>query len=72
MNKTLRFYAGVVFFVLARILPLFGFLVAKLNLSLSAKATIISLLNVGGPELLGLFAVLCLGKENLIYLKISS
>ena len=38
-------------------------------LSLGTKATIIGLLTVGGPELLGLVAVLCLGKENLIYLK---
>ena len=69
MHKTLRFYAGVVFFGLAWILPLFGFLVAQLDLSLGAKATIIGLLTVGGPELLGLLAVLCLGKANLIYLK---
>ena len=69
MNHKLRFYLGLVFFVLAWILPLFGILVAKLNLSLGAKATIIGLLTVGGPELLGLLAVLCLGKENLILLK---
>jgi hypothetical protein len=53
MNKSLRFYAGVVFFVLAWTLPLFGLLVAKLNLSLAAKATIIGLLTVGGPEFVG-------------------
>jgi hypothetical protein len=69
MNHKLRFYLGVVFFVLAWILPLFGILVAKLNLSLGVKATIIGLLTVGGPELLGLLAVLCLGKENLMRLK---
>lgn len=69
MNSKLRFYLGVVFFALAWILPLFGILVAKLSLSLGTKATIIGLLTVGGPELLGLLAVLCLGKENLIFLK---
>jgi hypothetical protein len=68
MNK-IRFCAGLVFFVLAWIMPLFGILVAKLNLSLAAKATIIGLLSVGGPELLGLLAVFCLGKENLSRLK---
>jgi len=67
--KQLRFYAGVVFFGLAWILPLFGILVAKLNLSLGTKATIIGGLTLGGPELLGLLAVLCLGKTNLIFLK---
>jgi hypothetical protein len=69
MNHKLRFYLGLVFFVLAWILPLFGILVARMNLSLGAKATFIGLLTVGGPELLGLLAVLCLGKENLINLK---
>jgi hypothetical protein len=68
MNN-LRPYLRAVFFVLAWILPLFGILVAKLNLSLGAKAVIISLLTVGSPELLGLLAVLCLGKKNLIHLK---
>jgi hypothetical protein len=69
MNHKLRFYLGLVFFVLAWILPLFGILIAKMNLSLGTKATIIGLLTVGGPELLGLLAVLCLGKENLVNLK---
>jgi len=69
MNNNLRFYLGVIFFALAWVLPLFGILVARLNLSLSVKAALIGLLTVGGPELLGLLAVLCLGKKNLIYLK---
>jgi len=68
MNN-LRFYLGLVFFVVAWILPLFGVLVARLNLPLSIKAAIIGLLTVGGPELLGLLAVVCLGKENLICIK---
>jgi hypothetical protein len=65
----IRFYAGLSFFVLAWILPLFSFLVAKLNLALGTKAVIIGLLTLGGPELLGLLAVLCLGKENLLFIK---
>lgn len=65
----IRFYAGLVCFILAWILPGFGILVAKLNLSLGTKAVIIGLMTLGGPELLGLLAVLCLGKENLIFIK---
>jgi len=48
MKHKLRFYLGVVFVILAWILPLFGILVAKLPLSLAAKAVIIGLLTVGG------------------------
>jgi hypothetical protein len=65
----IRFYAGLLCFILAWILPGFGILVAKLNLSVGTKAIIIGLLTLGGPELLGLLAVLCLGKENLIFIK---
>jgi len=65
----LRFYLGLALFVLAWILPLFGILVASLPLTLPVKATIIGLLTVGGPELFGLLAVICLGKKNLVYLK---
>lgn len=68
MNN-LRFYLGIIFFILAWILPLFSIVVVRLNLPMGVKATIIGLLTVGGPELLGLLAVLCLGKENLIYIK---
>ena len=57
------------FLALSLILPLFGLLVARLPLSLAAKATIIALLTVGGPELLGILAVVCLGKENLLRIK---
>lgn len=69
MKQKLRFYLGVVFFTLAWILPLFGFLVARLPLSLAAKAVSIGLLTVGGPELFGILAVVCLGKENLLRIK---
>ncbi len=69
MKHNLRFYLGVVFFILAWILPLFGILVARLPLSLPVKATIIGLLMVGGPEVFGILAVVCLGKKNLLYIK---
>jgi len=69
MRQKLRFYRGLAFFGLAWILPLFGFLVARLPLSLAAKAVIIGLLTVGGPELFGILAVVCLGKENLLRIK---
>jgi hypothetical protein len=69
MKPKLRYYLGVIFFTLAWILPLFGFLVARLPLSLAAKAVIIGLLTVGGPELFGILAVVCLGKEKLLQIK---
>ena len=69
MKNRLRFYLGLSCFVLSWILPLFGFLVARLDLPLGVRATIIGLLTVGGPEILGILAVVCLGKENLIVIK---
>jgi hypothetical protein len=69
MKNRLRFYLGLSCFVLSWILPLFGFLVAGLDLPLAARATIIGLLTVGGPEILGILAVVCLGKENLVHIK---
>ena len=69
MKNKLRFYLGLSCFVLSWILPLFGFLVARLDLPLAVKATIIGLLTVGGPEIFGILAVVCLGKENLLVIK---
>jgi hypothetical protein len=69
MKYTLRFTLGLAFLGLSLILPLFGLLVARLPLSLAAKATVIGLLTVGGPELCGILAVVCLGKENLLRIK---
>ena len=48
MKQTPRFYLGLACLALSLILPLFGLLVARLPLSLAAKATIIGLLTVGG------------------------
>jgi hypothetical protein len=69
MKSTLRFTLGLACLALSLILPLFGLLVARLPLSLAAKATIIALLTVGGPDFLGILAVVCLGQENLLRLK---
>ena len=69
MKNRLRFYLGLSCFALSWILPLFGFLVARLDLPLALKATSIGLLTVGGPEILAILAVVCLGKENLIIIK---
>jgi len=69
MKNKWRFYLGLSCFALSWILPLFGLLVARLDLPLAAKATIIGLLTVGGPEFFGILAVVCLGKENLVRIK---
>ncbi len=69
MKNKLRFYLGLGCFILSWILPLFGFIIARLKVPLAVKATIIGLLTVGGPEILGILAVVCLGKENLLAIK---
>jgi hypothetical protein len=69
MKHTLRFTLGLACLALSLILQLFGLLVIRLPLSLAVKATIIALLTAGGPELLGILAVVCLGKENLLRIK---
>ena len=69
MKNQWRFYLGLSCFALSWILPLFGLVVARLDLTLTAKATIIGLLTVGGPEVFGILAVVCLGKENLVWIK---
>ena len=61
--KKVKLYLGIFLFVLACVVPLFGFWVATLNLPLALKGTIIGLLTVGGPEVLALLAVAILGKE---------
>ena len=69
MKNKIRFYLGLGSYVLAWILPLSGFLVARLNLSPGVKAASIGLVTLGIPELLVILAVVCLGKENLIDIK---
>ncbi len=69
MKNKIRFYLGLISYVMAWIMPLSGFLVARLNLSSGVKAAIIGLATLGIPELLVILAVVCLGKENLIDIK---
>ena len=69
MKNKLRFYLGLLCYVIAWILPLSGFLVAQLDLSRVGKAAIISLVTMGIPEILVILAVVFLGKENLIIIK---
>jgi hypothetical protein len=64
MNKKTRLYAGMTLLILSAISPLFGFLVAKTNLSVMMKTTVIGLLTAGVPEVLILIAAAILGKEN--------
>jgi hypothetical protein len=69
MKKKLRFYLGLISYVMAWILPLSGFLVARLDLSPGVKAVTIGLLTMGIPELLVILAIVLLGKENLLMIK---
>jgi uncharacterized membrane protein (DUF485 family) len=64
VNKKTRLYAGMTLLILSAISPLFGFLVAKTNLSVMMKTTVIGLLTAGVPEVLILLAAAILGKEN--------
>jgi hypothetical protein len=64
VNKQTRLYAGITLLILATISPLFGFLIAKTNLSVVMKTTIIGLLTAGIPEVLILGAAAILGKQN--------
>jgi hypothetical protein len=64
VNKKTRLYAGMTLLSLSAISPLFGFLVAKTNLSVMMKTTVIGLLTAGVPEVLILLAAAILGKEN--------
>ncbi len=69
MKNKLRFYLGLISYVMAWILPLSGFLVVRLNLSPGVKAAIIGLLTMGIPELLVILAIVLLGKKNLLMIK---
>ena len=68
-HEQAAFLSGTLLLCPLLVLPLFGFVVARLGLPLPVKATIIGLLTVGGPEIFGILAVVCLGKENLLVIK---
>ncbi len=59
-----RFYLGMTLLVLAFASPGFGLVVANMDWPGTVKATVIGLLTVGVPELLGAAAATVLGKEN--------
>jgi len=63
-KRMVRLYLGMTLLVLSLVAPLFGFLVARTDWPGTLKATIIGLLTVGAPELLGVLAAAVLGKEN--------
>ena len=69
MKNKLRFYLGLISYVMAWLLPLSGFLVARLDLSPGVKAAAIGVLTMGFPELLVILAVVLLGKKNLLLIK---
>lgn len=64
-----RFRAGIFFFVLWLICPVFIPLVYATGLPASWKATLSGLLVLGIPQACGLLAVVLLGKEGFNYLK---
>ena len=64
-----RFRAGILFFVLWLICPVFIPLVYATGLPTSWKATLSGLLVLGIPQACGLLAVVLLGKEGFNYLK---
>ena len=64
VKKNWKYYTGIICFIVAFLLPLLGFLVPSLGLSDEATATIITILTVGGPEIMMVFAALLVGKET--------
>lgn len=63
MFKHVKFYLGIALLILSCVLPLLGFWVAKLDLHVAVKGTIIGLLTLGAPEVLILASVALLGKQ---------
>lgn len=62
--RQVRLYVGVTLLTLSFVCPLFGILIAQLDLPIGLKATIIGLLSLGIPEVLIIAAAATLGKEN--------
>lgn len=69
MKKDWRYYFGLVFLIFSIILPLFSIAIPFLPIDIALKATFIAILSVGGPELMIVLAVLCLGKKYITYFK---
>ena len=68
--RKVRLYVGVTFLILSFVCPLFGILVAQLDLPLGVKASLIGLLSLGIPEVLIIAAAATLGKENYEIIKV--
>lgn len=69
LQKNWKYYTGIICFILAFFLPLLGFLVPKLGLSPGANATIITILTVGGPEVMMILAAILVGKKTFQLIK---
>jgi len=65
INKDWKFYLGMFFLCLAFILPLFGLLIPLFEFPTAISAILIGLFTLGGPELMMVLAVICLGKKIL-------
>jgi hypothetical protein len=59
----IRLYLGLFFFGLSWLMPLTGLWIANSTLPAAAKAVLIGLLSIGGPEIVGLIAIAILGKD---------
>lgn len=68
-KKGWRFYIGIAALLLSIIMPVFVFFVPMLGLSTGLTVLINGLLIAGGPELVGLIAVVLLGKDLFNYFK---
>ncbi len=64
MMTKLRLYLGLFIFALAWLIPLASFWIVSTNLPQAVKVTLVGLVSVGGPEVLGVLAIVLLGKEN--------
>jgi hypothetical protein len=67
LEKNWRYYAGLTALALALVLPLFSFAVPLLGLPAGTSTLIAGALVAGGPDVLGVLAVLLLGKSAVRY-----
>lgn len=67
--KNWRYYAGMFFFSLTFILPLFALFIPRMDLDPSMNATLIGICVAGGPEVALILAAAIWGKETLDHFK---
>ena len=65
VRKTWRYYLGLAFLGVALVMPLLALLVLALDLPAEAKAGIMGVLSLGGPEVALVAAAALLGKDTL-------